>query len=100
MIRRTPRSTRTGTPFPYPTLFRAGPCMVARDAAPRWKDTVVETRLNGETMQRSTVDMLIMDVPFLVSYFSRQTVLKPGDMIATGTPGGVDRKSTRLNSSP
>lgn len=69
-----------------------GPCMVTRDAAPAWKDTVVETRLNGEVMQHATVDMLIMGVPFLVSYFSRQTLLKPGDMIATGTPGGVGHR--------
>jgi 2-keto-4-pentenoate hydratase/2-oxohepta-3-ene-1,7-dioic acid hydratase in catechol pathway len=66
-----------------------GPCMVTRDAAPAWEDTVVETRINGEVMQHSTVDLLIHDVPALVSYFSQLTALKPGDMIATGTPGGV-----------
>jgi 2-keto-4-pentenoate hydratase/2-oxohepta-3-ene-1,7-dioic acid hydratase in catechol pathway len=69
-----------------------GPCMLTRDAAPDWADTFVETRLNGNVMQRSGVDQLIMDVPFLVSYFSRQTVLKPGDIIATGTPAGVGHR--------
>jgi len=69
-----------------------GPCMVTRDAAPAWADTTVETRLNGQVMQHSTVDMLIMDVPALVAYFSRQTMLHPGDMIATGTPGGVGHR--------
>jgi 2-keto-4-pentenoate hydratase/2-oxohepta-3-ene-1,7-dioic acid hydratase in catechol pathway len=69
-----------------------GPCMLTRDAAPDWADTFVETRLNGGIMQRSGVDQLIMDVPFLVSYFSRQTLLKPGDIIATGTPAGVGHR--------
>lgn len=72
----------------------AGPCMVTRDAAPDWADTVVETRLNGEVMQHATVDQLILGVPELVSYFSRQTLLRPGDMIATGTPGGVGHRRT------
>ncbi|MEE8332544.1 MAG: fumarylacetoacetate hydrolase family protein [Alphaproteobacteria bacterium] len=72
----------------------AGPCMVTRDAAPDWADTVVETRLNGEVMQHATVDQLILGVPALVSYFSRQTLLRPGDMIATGTPGGVGHRRT------
>ena len=72
----------------------AGPCMVTRDAAPAWADTVVETRLNGEVMQHATVDQLILGVPELVAYFSRQTLLRPGDMIATGTPGGVGHRRT------
>jgi len=69
-----------------------GPCLLTIDAAPDWADTTVETRLNGEVMQRSGVDQLIMGVPFLVSYFSRQTRLKPGDIIATGTPAGVGHR--------
>lgn len=69
-----------------------GPCMVTRDTAPSWPDTVVETRLNGQVMQHATVDDLIMGVPALVAYFSRQTMLHPGDMIATGTPGGVGHR--------
>ncbi len=69
-----------------------GPCMVTKDEAAPWPDTVVETRINGEIMQHSTVDRLIADVPMLVSYFSHQTVLKPGDMIATGTPAGVGHR--------
>lgn len=69
-----------------------GPCMVTRDAALPWDQTSLRTWVNGEIMQESTVDRLIMDVPFLVSYFSRQTLLKPGDMIATGTPAGVGHR--------
>ena len=66
--------------------------MVTRDIAPNWKNTFLETRLNGVVMQSATVDQLIMGVPFVVSYFSRQTLLKPGDIIATGTPAGVGHR--------
>ena len=66
-----------------------GPCMVVKEDAENWTDTIVETRLNGIVMQNSSVDQLIMDIPFLVSYFSRQTVLNPGDIISTGTPAGL-----------
>ena len=72
-----------------PRLFS---CMVTRDMAPDWENTFLQTRLNGVVMQSATVDQLIMGVPFLVSYFSRQTLLKPGDIIATGTPAGVGHR--------
>ena len=49
----------------------------------------IETRVNGETMQRGHTGELIFDVPALVEYCSTFTVLEPGDIIATGTPGGV-----------
>ena len=66
-----------------------GPCMVTRDAAPPWPETRLETRLNGMTMQSATVSDLIHDVPTLVSYYSRFIEMQPGDVIATGTAGGV-----------
>jgi len=66
--------------------------MIVREDAEDWSNTVVETRLNGIVMQNSRVDQLIMDVPFLVSYFSQQTVLNPGDIISTGTPAGVGHR--------
>ena len=66
--------------------------MIVREDAEDWSNTIVETRLNGIVMQNSSVDQLIMDVPFLVSYFSQQTVLNPGDIISTGTPAGVGHR--------
>jgi len=47
------------------------------------------TRLNGEVMQYSTTDLLIFDVADIIVYLSEFTELRPGDIIATGTPGGV-----------
>ena len=47
------------------------------------------TRVNGETMQTGAVADLVFDIPTLIEYCSAFTQLKPGDVIATGTPGGV-----------
>ena len=49
-------------------------------------------RLNGNEMQRSTTDLLIFDVPALLAYITAFTELVPGDVISTGTPGGVGSK--------
>jgi 2-keto-4-pentenoate hydratase/2-oxohepta-3-ene-1,7-dioic acid hydratase in catechol pathway len=47
------------------------------------------TRVNGEVMQEGRVSDLVFDIPALVEYCSTFTELQPGDVIATGTPGGV-----------
>jgi 2-keto-4-pentenoate hydratase/2-oxohepta-3-ene-1,7-dioic acid hydratase in catechol pathway len=47
------------------------------------------TRLNGEIVQQSGTDDLIFDIPKLIEYCSTFTALRPGDVIVTGTPGGV-----------
>ena len=49
----------------------------------------VTTRVNGEVMQEGCVADLVFDVPTLIEYCSAFTELHPGDVIATGTPGGV-----------
>lgn len=50
---------------------------------------VIESRVNGETRQSSNTRHLIFSVPVLVSYLSRVMTLLPGDIILTGTPGGI-----------
>ncbi|RMH81623.1 MAG: FAA hydrolase family protein [Actinomyces sp.] len=53
----------------------------------------VRTRVNGRTLQDATTDLLIDDVSRLIAHCSVFTTLEPGDVIATGTPGGVgDRR--------
>ncbi|NCB72806.1 MAG: FAA hydrolase family protein, partial [Clostridia bacterium] len=49
----------------------------------------IESRVNGRTMQKSNSSNLIFSVPFLVSYLSQVMTLLPGDIILTGTPGGI-----------
>lgn len=67
-----------------------GPVMVSADALPAGASGLaIETRLNGEVMQRSNTDQLIFDVATLVAAISEAITLEPGDVIVTGTPAGV-----------
>ncbi|MGB6120020.1 MAG: fumarylacetoacetate hydrolase family protein [Mesorhizobium sp.] len=69
-----------------------GPWMVTRDEIGDGEEISVETRLNGKVMQHATTAMMIFDIPRLIEYASTFTQLLPGDVIATGTPGGVGVK--------
>jgi acylpyruvate hydrolase len=52
-------------------------------------DVALTTVLNGQVMQSARTSQMIVDVPSAVEFFSSFTTLRPGDVIATGTPGGV-----------
>jgi acylpyruvate hydrolase len=52
-------------------------------------DVAIRTTLNGTVMQDARTSMMIVSVAQAVEYFSGFTQLRPGDVIATGTPGGV-----------
>jgi 2-keto-4-pentenoate hydratase/2-oxohepta-3-ene-1,7-dioic acid hydratase in catechol pathway len=71
-----------------------GPWMVTADDIPDPSALELRTLVDGEERQRSTTDLLIFDVPALIGYLSRFTELQPGDVIATGTPGGVGMART------
>lgn len=73
----------------FPESGALGPCIVTRDEFGPVEAQRVETVLNGETVQSSGLDQLIFDVEDLIAYVSSWTDLRPGDVIATGTPGGV-----------
>jgi 2-keto-4-pentenoate hydratase/2-oxohepta-3-ene-1,7-dioic acid hydratase in catechol pathway len=49
----------------------------------------VRTRLNGETVQSASTELMIFPVATLIAYISSLMTLEPGDVIATGTPAGV-----------
>lgn len=71
-----------------------GPWMVTADEiAPKTILTLV-TRLNGQEMQRATTDMMIHSIPRQIAYLSTFADLVPGDVIVTGTPGGVGTRRT------
>jgi 2-keto-4-pentenoate hydratase/2-oxohepta-3-ene-1,7-dioic acid hydratase in catechol pathway len=52
-----------------------------------YQDVLLETRVNGKTLQSQRTKDLIFDIPYLVSYVSQYVTLVPGDVIYTGTPG-------------
>jgi 2-keto-4-pentenoate hydratase/2-oxohepta-3-ene-1,7-dioic acid hydratase in catechol pathway len=52
-----------------------------------YQDLLLETRVNGKTLQSQRTKDLIFDIPYMVSYISNYFTLMPGDVIYTGTPG-------------
>jgi 2-keto-4-pentenoate hydratase/2-oxohepta-3-ene-1,7-dioic acid hydratase in catechol pathway len=85
--------TRQFTPgknFPKTGAF--GPVLVTLDELPADRVLQLQTRVNGQVVQRASTDQMIFPVPVLVSYISTFVTLQPGDVIVTGTPGGVGAK--------
>ncbi|MFI6276940.1 fumarylacetoacetate hydrolase family protein [Streptomyces sp. NPDC050988] len=64
-----------------------GPCMVTPDELP--SDAEISCTVDDEVVQKSTIGDLVFDAPDLVGYVSTIVTLQPGDLIATGTTGGV-----------
>ena len=70
-----------------------GPWLVTADEMPADRaDISIETRLNGEVMQQGNGSEMIFSIEEQIEYISTFTALLPGDVIATGTPGGVGTK--------
>jgi 2-keto-4-pentenoate hydratase/2-oxohepta-3-ene-1,7-dioic acid hydratase in catechol pathway len=84
--RHTPQLT-PGKNFPRTGGF--GPWLVTADELGDPSTLTLTTRLNGEVVQHATTDDLIFDIPALIEYCSTFTELRPGDVIITGTTGGV-----------
>jgi len=71
-----------------------GPWMVTSDEIVPARVMTLTTRLNGTEVQRASTDMLIHSIPRQIAYISTFIPLEPGDVIVTGTPGGVGFKRT------
>ena len=66
-----------------------GPVLVTRGEIADGEELNLTTRLNGQVMQHATTAMMIFPIPRLIEYVSIFTTLAPGDVIVSGTPGGV-----------
>jgi 2-keto-4-pentenoate hydratase/2-oxohepta-3-ene-1,7-dioic acid hydratase in catechol pathway len=73
----------------FPATGSFGPYLVTPDEVGQLAGKKIQTRLNRDTVQSSTLDMMIFPPPRLIEYISIFTPLAPGDVIITGTPGGV-----------
>jgi len=94
-VRDFQRHTHQFTPgknFPGTGAF--GPWMMTPDELGDVTPLRLQTRLNGEIVQDATIDQMIFDIPRQIEYCSSFTRLEPGDVIATGTPGGVGSRRT------
>jgi 2-keto-4-pentenoate hydratase/2-oxohepta-3-ene-1,7-dioic acid hydratase in catechol pathway len=76
----------------FPTTCPLGPWMVTPDEIDDLNAVSVTSRLNGQVMQHATLDHLLFPLPVIIEYLSGFTTLNPGDVILTGTPGGVGAK--------
>jgi 2-keto-4-pentenoate hydratase/2-oxohepta-3-ene-1,7-dioic acid hydratase in catechol pathway len=76
-----------GKNFPGTGAF--GPAMVTLDELPEIDSVTLTTRVNGEVRQHAAMSDLLFDIPTLIEYITAFTPLAPGDVIVTGTPGGV-----------
>ena len=78
----------------WPGTGGFGPALVTPDEIKDLPALRVQTRVNGELVQDQPVSDMIWDIPTVIAYCSTFTELRPGDVIATGTPGGVGDKRT------
>ena len=68
--------------------------MVSADQISPGEQLTLTTWVNGQVMQRTTTANMIFPIPRLIAYCSTFLPLAPGDVIVTGTPGGVGAKRT------
>lgn len=71
-----------------------GPWLLTTDEISNPANLSLTTRVNGRVMQEGKIEELIFDIPAIIEYCSTFAELLPGDIIATGTPGGVGAART------
>lgn len=81
-----------GKNFPQTGAF--GPCLVTPDEVGDLAKLRLQTRVNGTVLQDALIEQMIFDIPRQIEYCSSFTRLEPGDVIVTGTPGGVGSRRT------
>src|SRR6185295_2983199 len=72
------------------TFGPLGPCIVT---GLDWSNLLLQTRLNGEVVQKQVTSDLLFGPAQIVSYISHYVTLTPGDVIYTGTPGSTRKMS-------
>lgn len=94
-VRDFQRHTHQFTPGKnFPDTGAFGPWMMTSDELGELGPLRIQTRVNGQVVQDATFEQMIFDIPRIIEYCSSFTRLEPGDVIATGTPGGVGAKRT------
>lgn len=85
---------------PAKNFYRSGsigPWMVTADEIADPGKLHITTRRNGKIVQDGGTDLMIFGLPYLIAHISKFTWLEPGDMIATGSPGGSIIESEEKN---
>ncbi len=71
------------------TFFPIGPWLVTQDEVGDMHDLDIWCKVNGVVMQMSNTKNLVFNVAQIIAHLSQTITLQPGDIISTGTPGGV-----------
>jgi 2-keto-4-pentenoate hydratase/2-oxohepta-3-ene-1,7-dioic acid hydratase in catechol pathway len=95
------RELQLGGTFPQLSLAKSmpgfgplGPVVVSPDELADPADLQVESVLNGVSEQCSRTSDMVFDVPTLIEFISATCPMQPGDLIFTGTPGGIGGSRT------
>jgi 2-keto-4-pentenoate hydratase/2-oxohepta-3-ene-1,7-dioic acid hydratase in catechol pathway len=83
------RPADTSTAKSFDTFTPLGPWLATIDGLADPHDLRLRTWVNDDVRQDARTSQLVHSVPSVVAYLSRQTTLLPGDVIMTGTPGGI-----------
>lgn len=78
----------------FPNTCALGPWLMTPDELGPLDQHRITTRVNGEVVQDAGFDQMIFSMADIIAYCSGFTTLSPGDVILTGTPGGVGAKRT------
>jgi len=94
-VRDFQRHTHQFTPGKnFPDTGAFGPWMVTPDELGDLGPLRLQTRVNDQVVQDALIEQMIFSIPRQIEYSSIFTRLEPGDVIASGTPGGVGAKRT------
>jgi len=89
-IRDWQRHTNQFTPGKnFPATAGFGPTLVTKEEAGPLAEKSIQTHLNGQQVQSAHLGDMIFSIAKVIAYITTFTALSPGDVIATGTPGGV-----------
>jgi len=73
----------------FPTFCPMGPALVTREEIRDPHDVSLRTTVNGAVMQSANTNDLVFNVAQLIAYYAQFYLLRPGDVITTGSPAGV-----------
>ena len=73
----------------FDTFAPMGPAIVTADEIADPHKLDIQMIINGEILQNSNTEQLVFRIPELIEHLSSVFTLEPGDVISTGTPGGV-----------
>lgn len=82
-------TTQWGPGKNFPGTGAFGPFFTPASDVAEVSELVLETRVNGQVRQHAPLSDLVFSIPALIAHITGFTPLAPGDVIVTGTPGGV-----------